>query len=106
MTGQSTVGSSALAYEYGPEWRSVSGKVGRALRRGYTSEESIASAARLDLRTTRAALELLGLVGQVEQVRRARWRGLTLYTARYGSRTRKRLLLGSTGRRLSYGLES
>lgn len=96
MTKESTVQSPTLAHEYDSEWRSISVKVVRALRRGYTSEESIANAARLDPHTTRAALKLLGLVGQVEQVRRARWHGLTLQTARYGSRTRKRLLLGST----------
>ena len=74
-----------------PEWGPAMRAVRRALKRGSTSEAAIGYATDLDAWTVRASLELLALVGEVELARDARWRGLTLDTARYGGAHRKRL---------------
>ncbi len=74
-----------------PEWGPAMRAVRRALKRGRTSEAAIGYATELDAWTVRAALELLALLGEVEQVKDARWKGLTLDTIRYGSARRKRL---------------
>ena len=71
-----------------PEWSPLMRKVRRAMHRGYVSEASIGYAVDADAWSTRGALELLALIGEIEMSQDARWKGLTSATTKAGSMAR------------------
>ena len=75
-----------MTYNPDPAWTQILRKLRSAMKRGRTSEQAITRYAQLDPWETRAGLEMLAQLGEVEMIRDARWRGLAKSTRRYPQR--------------------